>query len=106
MNNKEIIDEIRSHLTKEKDIDIAYLQTELEIYKKMNNEEVIYAIANMLFQYLDPKIKEQLDLKTHAIQIGLHAFFVIYAFISSFAVCFIVSMTLSASSRVLPTAER
>ena len=41
MNNKEIIDEIRSHLTKEKDIDIAYLQTELEIYKKMNNEEVI-----------------------------------------------------------------
>ena len=67
MNNKEIIDEIRSHLTKEKDIDIAYLQTELEIYKKMNNEEVIYAIANMLFQYLDPKIKEQLDLKTHAI---------------------------------------
>lgn len=33
MNNKEIIDEIRSHLTKEKDIDIAYLQTELEIYK-------------------------------------------------------------------------
>ena len=51
----------------EKDIDIAYLQTELEIYKKMNNEEVIYAIANMLFQYLDPKIKEQLDLKTHAI---------------------------------------
>ena len=67
MNNKEIIDEIRSHLTKEKDIDITYLQTELEIYKKMNNEEVIYAIANMLFQYLDPKIKEQLDLKTHAI---------------------------------------
>ena len=67
MNNKEIIDEIRSHLTKEQDIDIAYLQTELEIYKKMNNEEVIYAIANMLFQYLDPKIKEQLDLKTHAI---------------------------------------
>ena len=33
-------------------------------------------------------------------------FFVIYAFMSSFAVCFIVSMTLSASSRVLPTAER
>lgn len=32
--------------------------------------------------------------------------FVIYAFMSSFAVCFIVSMTLSASSRVLPTAER
>lgn len=67
MDNKNIIEEIKKHLTGEKEIDVPYLQTELSIYKNMNNEEVIYAIANMLFQYLDPKIKEQLDLKTHEI---------------------------------------
>ncbi len=67
MNNKEIIDEIKANLTNEKDVDIAYLQTEMEIYKKMHNEEVIYAIADMLFHYLDPKVKEKLDLKTHQV---------------------------------------
>lgn len=67
MDNKEIIKQIKAHLTKEKDIDVPYLQTEMAIYRKMNNEEVIYAIANMLFQYLDANVKEQLDLKTHAI---------------------------------------
>lgn len=67
MDNKAIIDEIKSHLTGEKEIDIPYLQTELSIYRNMNNEEVIYAIANMLFKYLDPEIKEKLDLKTHEV---------------------------------------
>lgn len=67
MENKSIIDDIKSHLTGEKEIDVPYLQTELAIYRNMNNEEVIYAIANMLFQYLDPEIKEKLDLKTHEV---------------------------------------
>ena len=52
MNNKEIIDEIRSHLTKEKDIDIAYLQTELEIYKKMNNEGNKLQETSFIFEYV------------------------------------------------------
>ena len=45
--------------------------------------------------------------KTRTAQKKRYAFFFdYYAFMSSFAVGFIVSMTLSASSRVLPTAER
>lgn len=67
MTNKEIIDNIKQHLTNEPDSNIAYLQTELEIYRQMNNEEVVYAIANMLFQYLPNEVKEKLDLKTHEI---------------------------------------
>ena len=63
MNNKEIIEGIKSHLSKDREIDVPYLQTELEIYRSMNNEEVVYAIANLLFQYMDPSIKEKLDLK-------------------------------------------
>ncbi len=67
MNNKEIIESIKSKLTSDKDTDVAYLQTEMAIYRNMQNDEVTYAIANMLFQYLDPKVREKLDLKTHAI---------------------------------------
>ena len=67
MNNQDIIDNIKSHLSGEKEIDVPYLQMELDIYKKMNNEEVIYAIANLLFGYMDPSIKEKLDLKTHEV---------------------------------------
>ena len=67
MNNQEIIENIKSHLSGDKEIDVPYLQMELDIYKKMNNEEVIYAIANLLFGYMDPSIKEKLDLKTHEV---------------------------------------
>lgn len=67
MRNKEIIEEIKNHLTGDKEIDVTYLQTELSIYRNMKNDEVIYAIANLLFKYLDPEIKEKLDLKTHEI---------------------------------------
>ena len=67
MNNQDIIDNIKSHLSGDKEIDVPYLQMELDIYKKMNNEEVIYAIANLLFGYMDPSIKEKLDLKTHEV---------------------------------------
>lgn len=65
MSNKEIIDSIKSHLTGEKEVDVPYLQTELAIYKNIKNEEVIYAIANMLFGYMSKETKEKLDLKTH-----------------------------------------
>lgn len=65
MTNKEIIDSIKAKLTKEKETDVPYLQTELAIYKSLKNEEVIYAIANMLFEYMSSKTKEKLDLKAH-----------------------------------------
>ncbi len=67
MTNKEIIDNIKSHLSNDKDVDVIYLQTELEIYRSMKNEEVVYAIANMLFQYMSPEVKEKLDLRTHEV---------------------------------------
>lgn len=67
MNNTKILEDIKMHLTGEKEVDIPYLQTELSIYRQFKNDEVIYGITNLLFEYLDPKIKEQLDLKTHAV---------------------------------------
>lgn len=65
--NKQIIDNIKKQLTGQKESDVVYLQTELEIYRAMHNDEVITAITSMLFNYLDPTVKEKLDLKTHAI---------------------------------------
>ncbi len=67
MNNEQIIKDIKSRLTGEKETDIAYLQTEMAIYRKFQNEEVIYAIANMMFNYMDKNVKERLDLKTHEV---------------------------------------
>lgn len=67
MKNDEIIEQIKHNLTGAKETDVIYLQTELAIYRQMKNDEVTYAIANMLFQYLDPAIKQRLDLKTHAV---------------------------------------
>lgn len=67
MSNTKILEDIKMHLTGEKEVDIPYLQTELSIYRQLKNDEVIYGITNLLFEYLDPKIKEQLDLKTHAV---------------------------------------
>lgn len=67
MNNKEILDEIKRHLCGDKEVDVPYLQTELNIYRQFKNDEVIYGICNLLFEYLDPKVKERLDLKTHEI---------------------------------------
>ena len=67
MTNEQIINDIKSRLTGEKETDIAYLQTEMQIYRSFQNEEVIYAIANMMFGYMDKSVKERLDLKTHAI---------------------------------------
>lgn len=67
MNNKEILENIKKQLTKEKEIDVPYLQTELKIYRELGNDEVIYGICNLLFEYLDPAVKERLDLKTHQV---------------------------------------
>lgn len=67
MTNKEIIDSIKSKLSNDKEVDVIYLQTELEIYRNMKNDEVVYAIANMLFQYMSPEVKEKLDLRTHEV---------------------------------------
>lgn len=67
MKNKEIIDNIKKQLSGDKEVDIIYLQTELDIYRSMQNEEVVYAIANMLFQYMSPEVKEKLDLRTHEV---------------------------------------
>lgn len=67
VNNQDILDKIRKRLTKNKEIDVPYLQTELNIYKELQNDEVIYGICNLLFEYLDPQVKQRLDLKTHQV---------------------------------------
>ena len=35
MSNQEILDEIKKRLTKDKDVDVPYLQTELKIYREL-----------------------------------------------------------------------
>ena len=65
MNNQEIINNIKAKLTKDKSVDVPYLKTELEIYQSMKNEEVVYAISQLLFNYLDRETKSDLDKKTH-----------------------------------------
>ena len=67
MNNQEIINNIKAKLTKDKSVDVPYLKTELEIYQSMKNEEVVYAISQLLFNYLDRETKSDLDKKTHEI---------------------------------------
>lgn len=67
MNNQEIINNIKAKLTKDKSVDVPYLKTELAIYQSMNNEEVVYAISQLLFNYLDRETKSDLDKKTHEI---------------------------------------
>lgn len=67
MSNQEIINNIKAKLTKEKSVDVPYLKTELAIYQAMKNEEVVYAISQLLFNYLDRETKSDLDKKTHEI---------------------------------------
>ena len=67
MTNKEIIEQIKKNLVGDRNADVNYLQTELKLYKEMKNEEVVFAISNMLFEYLSPEVKKRLDSQVHGI---------------------------------------
>lgn len=67
MTNQEIIDNIKSKLTKDKDVDLPYLRCEFKVYQTMQNDEVMYAIAQLIFKYLSNDTKEDLDTKTHEV---------------------------------------
>lgn len=67
MSNQDIINNIKSKLTKNKEIDVPYLKTELSIYQAMKNDDVVYAISQLLFNYLDKETKSNLDRQTHEI---------------------------------------
>ncbi len=67
MDNQSIIDEIKAKLTKNKESDVSYLETELIVFKTLKNEEVIVALEQLLFSYLSKEEKEAYDIKTHEI---------------------------------------
>lgn len=67
MTNQEIIDNIKSKLTKDKDVDLPFLRCEFKVYQAMQNDEVMYAIAQLIFKYLSNDTKEDLDNKTHEV---------------------------------------
>ena len=67
MTNQEIIDNIKSKLTKDKEVDLPYLRCEFKIYQTMQNDEVMYAILQLIFKYLSNDTKEDLDTKTHEV---------------------------------------
>lgn len=48
-------------------MDVPYLETELTIYKTLQNEEIVFAISQLLFEYLDKEEKVKYDVKTHEI---------------------------------------
>lgn len=65
MTNQEIIDNIKSKLTKDKEVDLPYLRCEFQVYRSMKNDEVMYAILQLIFKYLSKDTKEELDTQTH-----------------------------------------
>lgn len=67
MNNQAIIDEIKAKLTKNKDTDVSYLETELIVFRTLKNDEVVAALEQLLFSYLSKAEKEEYDIKTHEI---------------------------------------
>ena len=67
MDNQTIIDEIKSNLTHNKETDVSYLQTELIVFRTLNNDEVVAALEQLLFSYLSKEEKAEYDQKTHEI---------------------------------------
>ena len=52
MDNQTIIDEIKSNLTHNKETDVSYLQTELIVFRTLNNDEVVAALEQLLFSFV------------------------------------------------------
>lgn len=67
MDNQAIIDGIKAKLTKNKESDVSYLETELIVFRTLKNEEVVMALEQLLFNYLSKEEKEAYDEKTHEI---------------------------------------
>lgn len=67
MNNQKIIDDIKAKLTHDKTTDVAYLETELIVFRTLKNDEVVMALKQLLFTYLTKEEKAEYDLKTHEI---------------------------------------
>lgn len=50
LNNKEIIEDIKKHLTGINQVDIKYLNDQLKKYSKEKNDEVVYEIFTMIYK--------------------------------------------------------
>lgn len=61
MKTNNIIEEIKSKLTGNKDQDVPYLHEELRKYQKENNFDVVLKIQLLLFNYLSKEEKEKLN---------------------------------------------
>lgn len=63
LNNKEIIEDIKKHLTGINQVDIKYLNDQLKKYSKEKNDEVVYEIFTMIYKRLDPEALQKSTLK-------------------------------------------
>lgn len=65
--NQKLLDEIKTKLTRNKEIDVPFLKAELNVYRLMKNDEMVMAITQLLFNYLPPEEKAKYDLKAHEV---------------------------------------
>lgn len=66
-SNENIINDIKSKLTGDKEKDKAFLKDELLKYKKENNNIVAFTISQILFSYLDENERKKYDHIAHEI---------------------------------------
>ena len=68
MNNKEIIEDIKKHLTGINQVDIKYLNDQLKKYSKEKNDEVVYEIFTMIYKRLDPEALQKIHSQVESVQ--------------------------------------
>ena len=68
LNNKEIIEDIKKHLTGINQVDIKYLNDQLKKYSKEKNDEVVYEIFTMIYKRLDPEALQKIHSQVESVQ--------------------------------------
>ena len=68
MNNKEIIEDIKKHLTGINQVDIKYLNDQLKKHSKEKNDEVVYEIFTMIYKRLDPEALQKIHSQVESVQ--------------------------------------
>ena len=68
LNNKEIIEDIKKHLTGINQVDIKYLNEQLKKYSKEKNDEVVYEIFTMIYKRLDPEALQKIHSQVESVQ--------------------------------------
>lgn len=59
------LNKIKANLTNDKQANINYLRTEMNVQKALGNNELVMAITQLMFDFLPDKVKESYDFKAH-----------------------------------------